>query len=63
MPEFFETLYAQRAIRQFKPDPVPHDLIQQILEAATRAPSGGNRQPWAFVIVEDQSKKDQIAKW
>lgn len=34
-----------------------------MIEAASRAPSGGNRQPWAFVVVEDQAKKDRIAEW
>ena len=63
MPDFFETLYAQRAIRRFKPDPVPRETIEQVIEAATRAPSGGNRQPWAFVVVTEQAKKDQIAQW
>ena len=63
MPDFFETLYAQRAIRRFRPDPVPRELIEQVIEAATRAPSGGNRQPWAFVVVTEQAKKDKIAQW
>ncbi len=63
MPDFFETLYAQRAIRAFKPDPVPAELIERVIEAAIRAPSGGNRQPWAFVVVTDQDKKDRIGEW
>ena len=63
MPDFFETLYAQRAIRKFKPDPVPRDLIDRVIEAATRAPSGGNRQPWAFVVVTDRSKRERIGEW
>ena len=62
-PAFFETLYAQRAIRRFKPDPVPRETIERIIEAATHAPSGGNRQPWAFVIVTDPAKKERIAEW
>ena len=62
-PAFFETLYAQRAIRRFKPDPVSRELIERIIEAATHAPSGGNRQPWAFVVVTDPAKKERIAEW
>ena len=62
-PAFFDTIYAQRAIRRFKPDPVPRDLIEQVIEAATRAPSGGNRQPWAFVVVQERAKKERIAEW
>ena len=45
----FEAMHSQRAIRYFKPDPVPDDLIRRLLEAAIRAPSGANRQQWAFV--------------
>ncbi len=62
-PGLFETIYAQRAIRRFKPDPVPRDAIERIVEAATHAPSGGNRQPWAFVVVTDPAKKQRIAEW
>ncbi len=62
-PELFETLYAQRAIRRFKPDPVPREAIERIIEAATHAPSGGNRQPWAFVVVTDPANKERIAEW
>ena len=45
----FEAMHSQRAIRYFKPDPVPDDLIRRLLEAAIHAPSGANRQQWAFV--------------
>jgi nitroreductase len=38
----FDALHRQRALRYCQPDPVPNDLIQKILEAAIRAPSGGN---------------------
>ncbi len=50
-----------RAIRQLKPDPVPAELIDQILWAATRAPSPGNSQGWDFVVVDDPESKARIA--
>jgi nitroreductase len=56
-PGFFEILYSLRAMRRLKPDPVPDDLIWRVLEAATQAPSGGNSQPWAFVVVRDPARK------
>ncbi|MCY4581638.1 MAG: nitroreductase family protein [Chloroflexi bacterium] len=62
-PGIFETIYAQRAIRRFRPEPVPREVIERIVEAATHAPSGGNRQPWAFVVVTDAEKKRRIAEW
>ncbi|MBA3655302.1 MAG: nitroreductase family protein [Actinobacteria bacterium] len=40
-----------RAIRRYRPDPVPDDVLRRCLEAATWAPSGGNRQAWRFVVL------------
>ena len=51
-----------RAIRQFKSDVIPRQALKDILLAATQAPSGGNMQPWHFVVVEDQKKKTEFAK-
>ncbi len=56
-----EAIFTQRAIRRFKPDPIPDEHLRQILEAATRAPSGGNRQPWHFVVVRDPDLRAQFA--
>jgi nitroreductase len=49
----FDAIYTQRAIRRFKPDPVSRELLAKLVEAATKAPSGGNQQPWAFVVIDD----------
>lgn len=54
-----EVLYTTRAMRRVKPDPIPEDVVARILDAAIRAPSGGNAQSWKFVVVDD---RDQIAK-
>ena len=50
----------RRSIRRFKPDPVPIAEIEKTLEAARWAPSGGNSQPWQFVIVADKEAIDSI---
>ena len=55
----FEAMYSQRSITRFKPDPVPKEAVERILEAATKAPSGGNRQPWHFLVITD---RDLIAR-
>ncbi len=47
------TIFSQRAIRRLKPDPIPDSDIRDILEAAIRAPSGGNSQPWHFIVITD----------
>ena len=57
----FEAIYTQRAIRSLKPEPIPDDVLAKIVEAGTKAPSGGNSQPWAFVIVKDQKSISKIA--
>ena len=49
----FEAIYSQRQITSYKPDPVPREAIDRILEAATKAPSGGNSQPWDFIVITD----------
>ena len=55
MPEIglFEAIHTARSLRRLKPDPVPEALITQVLDAAIRAPSAGNAQNWAFVVVRD----------
>ena len=56
----FEAIHTARAVRRFKPDPVPDRLITQILDAATRAPSAGNAQNWAFLVVRDPEQRRQL---
>ena len=55
MPEIglFEAIHTARSLRRFKPDPVPEALITQVLDAAVRAPTAGNAQNWAFVVIRD----------
>ncbi|MCP4908303.1 MAG: nitroreductase [bacterium] len=60
-PSFFELVGNQRAQRELKRDPVPQELIEQILEAGTHAPSAMNGQPWRFVVVQDPSVRKEIA--
>jgi nitroreductase len=49
----FEAIHSARSLRRLKPDPVPEAVITQVLDAAIRAPSGGNAQNWGFVVVRD----------
>ncbi len=62
MPDFFDVARSQRGISHFKPDPIPAETLHQILEAATRAPSGSNRQPWRFVVVQDSDVKRKLGE-
>ena len=56
----FEAIYSARSLRRLKPDPVPEALIGRILDAAIRAPSGGNAQNWAFIVVRDPEARHQL---
>ena len=55
-----EAIEKRRSIRKFKPDPVPDEMINQILEAARLAPSGSNRQPWRFQIIKEGELKKNL---
>ncbi len=48
-----ESLYTNRAIRRFRPDPIPDLVISKVIEAATQAPNGSNRQRWRFMVIRD----------
>lgn len=52
--EIEEALYTTRAMRRVKPDPVPQEVQAKILDAAIRAPTGGNTQNWRFLLVDDR---------
>ena len=49
----FEAINSQRSFTRFRPDPVPIEAIDKIIDAATKAPNGGNRQPWEFIAITD----------
>jgi nitroreductase len=57
----FEALYTTRAMRRVKPDPIPEDIVKQMLDAAVRAPSPGNAQQWRFVAVTDRTVMGELA--
>ncbi len=59
---FFELVRSQRACRSFTDDPVPDELVERVLEAATFAPSAENRQPWVFVVVRDPAIRSRIGE-
>ena len=58
--DLYEALYTTRAMRRVRPDPVPTDVQARILDAAIRAPSGGNQQNWRFLLVDDPVVKARL---
>jgi nitroreductase len=55
-------LKSRRSIRRYRPDPVPDEMVEQLLEAGRWAPSASNRQPWDFIVVRDEAIRQQVAE-
>ena len=58
-----DALYSSSGVVGVKPDPVEEEKIKRILDAAIRAPSGNNAQPWQFVVVRDPEVKARIKRY
>ncbi|MFI6504263.1 nitroreductase family protein [Nonomuraea typhae] len=58
--DLFEALYTTRAMRRVRPDPIPVEVQRAILDAAVRAPSGGNAQNWRFLLADDPAIKAEL---
>ena len=56
----FEALYTTRAMRRVSEDPIPEEILKQMVDAGIRAPSGSNRQGWKFIIVTDPEIKNKL---
>jgi len=61
MNETLETMWRRRSIRKYKSDPIPEKDLNLILEAARRAPTGGNRQKWMMVVITDSDLRKKTA--
>ena len=61
--DIMEALHSTPSRRYLKADPIPHDILRAILDAAIRGPTPGNNQNWGWVVVEDFDVKRQIAEW
>ena len=57
---FLDLARARRSVRRYRPDPVPDDLLDQVLEAARWAPSAVNSQPWEFIVVRDSQVRQAL---
>jgi len=60
--DVFEAIRTRRSIRKYRPELVPEEKLEMILEAARLAPSAGNRQPWRFVVVQNVDRKKALAE-
>lgn len=60
--EVFKAIQTRRSVRKYKPDVVPEEKLQKVLEAARLAPSAHNAQEWKFVVVKDSAKRKALAE-
>ncbi len=60
-PDYLAWLRSRRSVRRFQTHPVPEDLLRQVLETATWAPSAHNRQPWRFAVLQSQQARQTLA--
>ncbi len=58
--DFYEAVRTRRSVRSYKPNPIPKEVLNRVLEAVRIAPSGGNRQPWKFIIVQNEALKQKM---
>jgi len=58
-----ELVKKRRSIRSFKPDPIPDEYVNKIIEAARWAPSGANSQPWEFIVIKKQELRHRIIEF
>ena len=63
MNEVLKAIRERRSVRKFKPDPVPQELVDQIIEAGTWAASGHGRQPCVILQVTDKEVRDTLSAW
>jgi nitroreductase len=58
--KFMELVAMRESTRKYSAKPVPREIIDRCLEAARLAPSACNSQPWSFIVVDDEEKKNEI---
>ena len=58
-----ELVKKRRSTRKFKPEPIPDEYVDKIIEAARWAPSGANSQPWEFIIIKKPELKQKIIEY
>ncbi|RLA56938.1 MAG: oxidoreductase [Gammaproteobacteria bacterium] len=58
--DLYAAMSTLRSVRRLRPDPIPDDVLERVLTAATWAPSGGNREPWRIVLVRNAELKSEL---
>jgi coenzyme F420-0:L-glutamate ligase/coenzyme F420-1:gamma-L-glutamate ligase len=62
MPDLLDAIKGRRSVRKYLPRKVPDELVEEVLVAASWAPSAHNAQPWRFIVLSDASVKQRLAE-
>ena len=57
--ELKEIIYTRRSVRKYQSTPIPHEVLEELMEGAMMAPSGVNTQPWYFVVLESSAAVEE----
>jgi nitroreductase len=60
--DVLEAIRTRRSTRKYRKEPVPDDILRQVLEAGRWAPSANNAQPWKFIVLRDGKLRKEIAE-
>ena len=60
--DVLEVIKSRRSVRKYRPDPIPEELLKEVLSAARMAPSANNAQPWKFIVVRDEELKRKLVQ-
>ena len=60
--DYLEVIQQRKSVRTYKSDPIPPEILEEILEAGRCAPSAQNRQPWRYLVINDNNKVRELAK-
>lgn len=58
--DLYEVIRTRRSVRRYRPDPIPQEVLDRVLDAARIAPSGSNRQPTRLIVVSDARIKEKL---
>jgi len=60
--DVLEAIKNRRSVRKYRPDPIPEELLKEVLSAARMAPSADNAQPWKFILIRDEELKRKLVQ-
>jgi len=58
--DVLEAIFNRRSVRAYKPDPIPENVMQKLLQVLRAAPSAANKQPWKFIVVADKELRQKL---